>query len=395
MAENNTQTPEEKQAPALAAPPAAEPPAAAAPISQLPKTPIPAVKPLEPLKPSETTEGRVKQMTTTRSPLLTTVATRARQRMAGRGILSSSLTEQAAQQAVIETATPIAAQDAAAAQREKEIQFQAEQATAAEGREAERQRTGILFQTQEARAVAKTAADARREEIKTELASKYDIIQFEADVRANEADLQRQWQDANVSDQNSRVLAEQYRASVNTANQYWDSQTQLILNTPDSVMSSGDKRKRLSQIESSRASAIESTTSTYAAAPDWDTSWGVEVIAPAVDGVGTPAGLGADLAEAPIFTAEIGSKSNFKGDDSFLFSLDKLESGELGREDVVDLIEHIKFRIEQETALTDKNYYGDIRDLKRSSEKRIEDANAKIAEFNAHMGDITTYLEDL
>ena len=389
-----TSTPEEVKDPKLTAPPTVEAPAAAAPISQLPKTPIPSVKPLEPLKPSETTEGRVKQMTTTRSPLLTTASTRAKQRMAGRGILSSTLTEQAATQAVIEAATPIAAQDAAAAQRRNEIQFQAEQAVAAEERAADRQRTGILFQAQEARSTAEIAADARREEIKTELASKYDIIQFEADMQANEAELQRQWQDGNVSDQNSRVLAEQYRSSVNTTNQYWDNQTQLVLNTPDSVMSDSDKRKRLSQIESSRESAIGSVTATYAAAPDWDVSWGVEIAAPA-DVEDLPedvrSQLKLDLDEDPIFLTEVTSKSSFAGEASFKNALGKLDEG-VSRDELLTLIGHAKVKFE---AAVGSSFTPSQLDYWITGEGKDSDFKPNVGKWVGYLQQLNEYLEGL
>lgn len=56
--------------------------------------------------------GRVQQLTNAGSPLMTAARTRAKRASAARGLLNSSLAGQAGEQAVIETATPIASGDA-------------------------------------------------------------------------------------------------------------------------------------------------------------------------------------------------------------------------------------------------------------------------------------------
>lgn len=61
---------------------------------------------------SKGVEGRVNSIIKTDSPLMQTAATRAKQQANARGLRNSSMAVQAGQQAVIETATPIAGADA-------------------------------------------------------------------------------------------------------------------------------------------------------------------------------------------------------------------------------------------------------------------------------------------
>ena len=122
--------------------------------TKLPDVTTPTVKPLAPLKPAQTVAGGVQKLTSTRNPLLTAARTKSRQRPAARGILNSSLAEQAGAQAVIETATPIAAEDAAAEQRREEVSYQTQQAADAETRQAQQRREEIGFQAEENRALS-------------------------------------------------------------------------------------------------------------------------------------------------------------------------------------------------------------------------------------------------
>ncbi len=63
--------------------------------------------------PEQTVESRLEGLLTKGSPLLTLAETRSRQAMAGKGLLNSSMAEGEALRAMTETATPIAAADAA------------------------------------------------------------------------------------------------------------------------------------------------------------------------------------------------------------------------------------------------------------------------------------------
>lgn len=75
---------------------------------------------------SKGTAGRVQSITSQGSPLMTAARTRAKQTMTRMGTQNSSLAGQAGEQAVIETATPIAAQDASLYQQQQLANQQAQ-----------------------------------------------------------------------------------------------------------------------------------------------------------------------------------------------------------------------------------------------------------------------------
>ena len=75
--------------------------------------------------------GRVSQLTSQSNPLFTAAGTRAKQQASSRGLLNSSIATQAGQQAVIETATPIANADASLYQQQQLANQQASNDAAA------------------------------------------------------------------------------------------------------------------------------------------------------------------------------------------------------------------------------------------------------------------------
>lgn len=93
--------------------------------------------------------GRVNQLTSQSNPLFTAAGTRAKQQAASRGLLNSSIATQAGQQAVIETATPIANADASLYQQQQLANQQATNDASARNA-AERGQVGMLgFTTNE------------------------------------------------------------------------------------------------------------------------------------------------------------------------------------------------------------------------------------------------------
>lgn len=70
---------------------------------------------------ADTVAGRVDQIIKADSPLMQTAATRAKQMMNARGLLNTTMAGQAGEQAVIETALPMAQQDAAASLQTKQF----------------------------------------------------------------------------------------------------------------------------------------------------------------------------------------------------------------------------------------------------------------------------------
>jgi len=93
--------------------------------------------------------GRVNQLTSTANPLFVAAGTKAKQQSAARGLLNSTQAVQAGQQAVIETATPIASADATLYQQQQLANQQAQNDAAARNA-SNRMNVGMLgFQTQE------------------------------------------------------------------------------------------------------------------------------------------------------------------------------------------------------------------------------------------------------
>lgn len=75
---------------------------------------------------TDTVQGRVESLIAKNSAPMQSVATRAKQGMAQRGLVNTSMAIGAGQRALYDYAAPIAAQDAKAMQRQKEIQLQTE-----------------------------------------------------------------------------------------------------------------------------------------------------------------------------------------------------------------------------------------------------------------------------
>ena len=158
-----------------------------------------------------TVAGQVDQITRQDSPLMQSARTRAAQVMNRRGALNTSMAGQAGEQAVIETALPMAQQDAASINRRAEINQQAgNQALqqGAAGRQAiEQIKTsgGVQSTLQQERAAQESTLVAQRGELEKQLQTadantKFTLVAQQGDIdrqmlglrQIGEADLLRQ-----------------------------------------------------------------------------------------------------------------------------------------------------------------------------------------------------------
>jgi len=158
-----------------------------------------------------TVAGQVDQITRADSPLLQAARTRASQVMNQRGTLNTSMAGQAGEQAVIETALPMAQQDAASINRRAEINQQAgNQALqlGATGNQAIEQikASGVVQSTlQQERAIQESTLVAQRGELEKQLQTadantKFTLVAQQGDIdrqmlglrQIGEADLIRQ-----------------------------------------------------------------------------------------------------------------------------------------------------------------------------------------------------------
>lgn len=111
--------------------------------------------------------GRVNQLTSSANPLFTAAETRSKQQSASRGLLNSSIAAQAGQQAVIETAMPIANADASLYQQQQLANQQAANDAAARNA-SNRMNVGMLgFQTGESARQFDASIGQRQKEFAT------------------------------------------------------------------------------------------------------------------------------------------------------------------------------------------------------------------------------------
>jgi hypothetical protein len=115
---NTMETEEDVPAPLLGVDPQANP------VDQPGTALEPAKTALDPA--TDTVQGRVESLIAKNSAPMQSVATRAKQAMARSGLVNTSMAIGAGQRALYDYAAPIAAQDAKAMQRQKEIQLQTE-----------------------------------------------------------------------------------------------------------------------------------------------------------------------------------------------------------------------------------------------------------------------------
>ncbi len=350
------------EAPTLEAPKPLPAPTSMTSMRKLAAVPTPKIQPLEPLSPEQTVAGRVRQMTTTRDPVITTAATRAKQRANVRGLLSSSIAEQAGQQAAIETATPIAAADAAAEQRRREIEYQNQLAVDAEARSAERareqtefqtaeERSRIEFQAAENRAALEAERQSRYDLANVELQSKYDIAQYQVDVAAYEANVERKWKDQGVDDQNRINLKNSYNADVRNETRYWDDQAFAIDQNP----AIEDKEARIQEIEKNKKDAVDGITAAYESAPNWDSSWEVVVNIPEYTSIGdVPTGAAERAAffqENPQFIKQVTPENTFSSTAEYLQLAAKIyskDAADVDIDDVTRLASYFRYEIKKQ-----------------------------------------------
>jgi len=201
---------------AATAPAPATPAAPAAPAA--PTVPTLPTMPQREIKPEESVSTQLQKLTSQANPLLKSAETKARQQAAGRGLLSSTMAEQAAKQAVIETAAPIASQEAAAAQQAGSQQYQAQ-------------------------------------------------------IAEHERALDQAFQKQNMEASQINDLKTRYRSDVRATNDLYDRMAADIQNMPG--LSAADKEQRLLQNEAARATASTTLNATYQAEPQWQSSWSV------------------------------------------------------------------------------------------------------------------------
>jgi len=94
------------------------------------------------------------------------------------------------------------------------------------------------------------------------------------------------------------------------------------------------------------------------------------------------------MVEDPIFVAEVSGKSNFGGEESFLFTFDKLDDG-LGRGEVIKLIEHARYMTDSLKAAANKGIEDGLN--MRTVASRLDRAE----KWSNYLSKIDTYLESL
>lgn len=161
---------------------------------------------------------RINELVTTKNPILESAQTTAIQQMNARGLISSTMASQAAQQAVLETATGIAKADA-------EVDMQNRKAN------------------------------------------------FDAQMEQYRNDLKQQ----QIDDDRADALQGEYRTSTNNINSWYDQQVAQIQVLPDAQMDAETKQRMIADIESRRAVSLENNTALYQAAPSWDSDWEIAV----------------------------------------------------------------------------------------------------------------------
>ena len=139
--------------------------------------------------PEQTVESRLQGLLSKGSPLLTLAETRAKQSMAGKGLLNSSMAQGEALRAMTETATPIAGADAAT--YGNAARFNVDTANTAAQFLAQAKNVASLEETRAANAAAaQAAADANRAR-ELAVAAENDALRFAADAANRKAEQER------------------------------------------------------------------------------------------------------------------------------------------------------------------------------------------------------------
>lgn len=171
--------------------------------------------------PEQTVESRLQGLLTKGSPLLTLAETRAKQSMAGKGLLNSSMAEGEALRATTETALPIAGADAAT--YGNAARFNVDTANTAAQFLAQARNVGSLEQSRAANAAAAQAAADTNRARELSVAAENDALRFAADA-ANR-----------TAEQNRLIAADKDIALLNQRAQITGQATDIFNRTTDNI----------------------------------------------------------------------------------------------------------------------------------------------------------------